>query len=206
MKQNKFQILIFICCAIHVQVWAQDFPSRMWHEGWLVTSENDTLKGRVKYNLENDIVQLLVNNGVVKTYNSKKVIYFEIYDHSIANHRQFYSIPYKVRSNYNAATFFEVLYEGELTLLVREKIVIDADPYSNSYYYTGPTPTRERLSYTYFFVDLQGNMKRYTGKKNELYDILDKNVEAIKDYVRENNLKLDKMRDLVRITAFYNSL
>lgn len=202
----KSLVLVFL---LNFAAWiacAQDFPSRLWHEGWVVTAKQDTLYGKVKYNLETDIVQLLVTDAVVKTYNSKKVIYFEIFDSTIGNYRQFYSIPYKIRTDYKAATFFEVLYEGALTLLVREKIILDADPYSQSYYYSGPTPTRERLSYTYYFVDIKGKMVEYTGRKNELYTILDKHTDALKDYVRSNNLKLDKMRDLVRITAFYNSL
>lgn len=185
---------------------AQDFPSRIWHEGLIVTNEEDTLKGSVKYNMETDIVQLLVDEARVKTFNSKKVLYFEIFDNTMGSFRQFYSIPFQIRSDYKAPTFFEVLYEGRVTLLVKEKIAIDTDPYGQAAFYGTTTTSRERLDYTYYFVDVKGKMQEYRGRKNDLYEILVKNVDLVKDYIKSNNLKTDKMRDLVRITAFYNSL
>lgn len=184
---------------------AQDFSSRMFHKGWLVTEDQDTVRGDVKYDLENNAVQVMVSKRKVNTYSSKKILYFEIFDNILKTYRQFYAIPYQIESNYKVPILFEVLYEGKISLLVREKIIITTDPYSQSYFNrTGVT--REQLSYVYYFVDTEGEMEMYTGKKNHLFEILNKNSNQMKEYIKSNKLKTDQMRDLVRITAFYNSL
>ncbi|MEQ9286488.1 MAG: hypothetical protein RIG77_06245 [Cyclobacteriaceae bacterium] len=206
MKRVLNYILVLFFSIQIVHAYGQEFPSRIWHEGYLVTAKEDTIRGLVKYDMDTDIVQVIVNEDQVKTYSSKKILYFEIYDKTVKNYRQFYSLPYQVKLNYKTQSLFEVLYEGPLTLLVKEKIVLVSDPYNQSYY-NGPIVSREKLAYTYFFINQKGKMMEYTtGKKSDLLDIMDKNPGKIRNYIKENRLKTDKMRDIVRITAFYNSL
>lgn len=191
--------------ALGLHGYAQEFSSRMFHKGWLVTEDQDTVRGDVKYDMETNAVQVVINNEKVNTYSSKKILYFEIYDNVLKTYRQFYAIPYQVESNYKVPILFEVLYEGQISLLVREKIIMSTDPYSQAYF-NGPAASSEKLSFTYYFVDTEGNMTVYNGKKNHLFEILDKNSDQVKKYVKSNRLKTDEMRDIVRITAFYNSL
>ncbi|MEP2508031.1 MAG: hypothetical protein ABJH72_01670, partial [Reichenbachiella sp.] len=113
---------------------AQEFSGRTFHKGWLVTDNQDTVRGDVKYDMETNVVQVIIGKEKVNTYSSKKIIYFEIYDGILKSYRQFYAIPYQVESNYKVPILFEVLYEGETSLLVREKIVMTTDPYSQAYF------------------------------------------------------------------------
>jgi hypothetical protein len=206
MKRLTSHILLLIAVVFFSQAKAQEFPSRILHEGYLVTVDEDTIRGLVKYDMESDIVQVVIAQDQVKTFTSKKILYFEIYDKTLKNYRQFYSLPYQVRLDYKTQSLFEVLYEGPLTLLVKEKIVMVSDPYNQSYF-SGPNISREKLAYTYFFIDQKGEMTEYTsGKKADLMVILKKNPDKIRDYIKKNHLKTDSMRDIVRITAFYNSL
>lgn len=203
-RKSVFTFLFLL--AVCASVIAQEFPSRIWHQGWLVTENRDTVRGSVKYDMETNTVQVAIGSEKVNTYNSKKIMYFEIFDESLNNYRQFYSIPYQVSSNYKVPILFEVLYEGPMTLLVQEKIVLETDPYNQSYYNPAPNVSRERLAYTYYFVDKKGKIIPFSGKKSELLEILYKNNDLVKKYIKDNRLKPDRMRDLVRITAFYNSL
>lgn len=196
---------LFILTILVLPAAAQEFSSRLFHKGWLVTEDQDTVRGDVKYDMETNAVQVVVDNEKVNTYSSKKILYFEIFDNLLKTYRQFYAIPYQVESNYKVPILFEVLYEGKTSLLVRERIVMTSDPYSQAYF-NGPAATSEKLSFTYYFVDTQGNMTMYNGKKNHLFEILSENSAQVKEYVKENRLKTDEMRDIVRITAFYNSL
>jgi len=197
--------MFYVLIALGLQGYAQEFSTRMFHKGWLVTEDQDTVRGEVKYDLETNAVQIVKPGGKVSSFSSKKILYFEIYDNLLKTYRQFYSIPYQVESNYKIPILFEVLYEGKTSLLVREKIIMTTDPYSQAYF-NGPSATSEKLSFTYYFVDTQGNMQMYNGKKNHLFEILDENSNQVKKYVKDNKLKTDEMRDIVRITAFYNSL
>lgn len=196
--------LIFTLIVLGQLAAAQSFPSQMWHEGWMVTSEQDTLKGNIKYDMTADAVQIQVGD-VMKTYSSRKMLFFEIFDESVENYRQFYSLAYAINYDYKVPILFEVLYEGPLTLLVREAIVEETIPQMQTYA-MGAYNTRQRLAYTYYFLDRKGNITLYNGKKSELADLMGNKMVSVREFIKDNKLKTDRMRDLVRITAFYNSL
>lgn len=191
---------------------AQEFPSELWHNGVLVILEGDTLKGQIKYDLQNDIVQMNIRN-TIQTFSARKIHYFEIYDETIESHRHFYALPFAVQSTYKVPLIFEVLYEGQLSLLCREEVVTESVPQYNAYPYSyyGGAPfnnSRARLKYSYYFLERQGKegIQSYNLKKNELYPFFKKNQQQVKQYIKKNNLKHDSMRDLVRIVAYYNAL
>ncbi len=203
MNKATITILLLLTCLI---VNAQDFSTRLWHEGRMVTFEKDTLRGQLKYNVEANTLQIQVSRNIVKSFSSNKVLFFEFYDKSVNNYRQFYSLPYRVSQDFKTPIFFEVLYEGALTLLVREKIVIRTNP--NVRLQTrGLYSPIEQLVYTYYFVDKKGNMKEYrSGKKVDFYPIFIKNNDMVRKFVKKNHLRVDRLRDIVRVVAFYNSI
>ena len=204
---KKFIPLLFVISLFNLkETVAQEFPSEMWHDGKLVLLEGDTLRGKLKYDFEMDLVQLLSNN-VLQTYSARKILYFEIYDNNIGSYRYFYSLPYKIEATYMAPILFEVLYEGQLSLLCREVIVTET--VSNYSYYSYRQPyysTRSRLDFAYFFLDQQGEIERYAMKKAELLSIMKSKSSQVKQYMKKNNLKHDKRSDLFRIVAYYNAL
>ena len=178
----------------------QYFPSEIWHKGYLVTISGDTLRGKIKYNLDNDAVQLERYNRI-QAFTGRNMAFFEIYDLVTESYRQFYSIPYQVNMNYKVPRLFEMLYLGELTLVAREIIVQEA---------ISPTilplyGTRQQLSHKFYFVYKDGRVSGFEGKRNELFVIMKDKSRNIKNYIKKNKLRTDRLQDLVRITAFYNS-
>lgn len=198
---TKLIFLFFMAGALTLQ--AQDFSNEIWHDGYLVSTDGDTVRGLVKYDMETNIIQVIDRN-VVKTFSSHKVFYFEIFDKLVENYRQFYSIPYSVNYNYEIPIVFEVLYEGPLSLLAREAIIQES--VSNSSAYWGGSYSREKLSYSFYFLNKEGDIKYYTGKRNDLLDIMGRKSGDVKNFIKKNKLKTDEVRDLIRITAFYNSI
>ena len=201
MKRLAFWCLCVL--GLLTQVEAQ-FSKEVWHEGILVTTDDDTLKGLIKYDMDANVVQLIINEQKVMTFSSHKIFYFEIFDKVVKNYRQFYSIPYEVNYNYTIPIIFEVLYEAPLSLLAREAIVQETVP--NSSVYWGGTYTRDKLEYSFYFLDKEGNIRMYTGKRSELLAIMSKKSSEVKNYIKKNKLKTEEVRDLIRITAFYNSI
>ena len=205
-------LIIILLLNLGFTGYSQDFPSEIWHPGKLVLLSEDTIVGKIKYDLQNDVVQINVRN-VLQTYSARKLLYFEIFDETIESYRHFYALPYTVQKNYEIPLLFEVLYEGQLSLLCREEIVTESVPQYNSYPYNtyyGNSPyynqQRARLNYKYYFFDQQGGIRDYNMKKNELLTFFKKNQQQVKQYIKKNNLKHDRMRDLVRVTAYYNAL
>ena len=202
---NKVFIVFFIFLLTFSGSYGQDFPSEMLHEGELVLLNGDTLKGQMKYNLQNDLIQIVINE-TVQTYSSRKILYFSIYDRTVDMYRSFYSIPFEVQPNYKIPILFEVLYEGKLSLLAREAIVTETVPQYSYMYRSSVNMTRTKLDYEYYFLDEKGNFVKYNNKKFEIFDVMERKEPQIKQYIKKNRLKLDNRRDLVRITAYYNAL
>ena len=182
---------------------AQEFSSDVFHEGFLVSSDRDTLRGALKYDMKSNIVYM-IDKGMMKTYSSHKIFYFEIYDASVDNYRQFYSLPYKVGVGYKIPILFELQYEGPYSLVTREEIIQESIPNTSTYW--GGSYTRLRLAYTYYFVDRQGKITFFSGRKKDLLYVMRDKVDYIKDYIKKYKLQVDEIQDLIRVTAFYNSI
>lgn len=192
--------------AVALSTSAQNFPSEVWYEGKVVLINQEVHRGLVKYDLESDIIQLNDNN-TIRAFSSKKILYFEIYDEASESFRQFYALPYTVSPGYKTPILFEVLYEGApLTLLARENITTEAVPVYNYYYGRNNYYSRYKLIYQFFFLHEKGRIDRYSLKKNDLMHIMRKKSSEVRKFIKENNLRVDRRRDLERITAFYNSL
>lgn len=206
MKIVSIALFLLIVLIPFSDTLAQYFPSEVWHEGQVTLLSGEKLDGKIKYNFEADLIQINVNNRI-QTFSARKILFFEIMDEEIGRYRQFYALPFNIRPNYRVPMIFEVLYENTLSLMSREKIVQEAVPQFGYFNYLGNGPaTRFRLDFDYYFLNAQGEITPYTEKKDDLYQILSKHRDKVEQYVKENRLKHDRHRDLVRITAYYNSL
>ena len=196
--------LIIILVSITSVSFGQRFSSEVFHEGFLVTTQKDTLKAKLKYDLEANVLTA-VTKGKTWSFSSQKIFYFEIFDEILENYRQFYSIPYNVNFDYKIPVFFEVVYEGKLSLLRREQIVIRS--VNNTTAYWGGGSVRQTvIEYSYYFLDDKGKITFFNGRKKDLFRFMAKKQTEVKQFIKENRLEIDRSSDLVRITAFYNSI
>ena len=181
--------------------YSQEFPSELWHDGELVLVTDEIISGKLKYDQINGIVQVDLGNKIL-TYSARSIFHFEIYDRTSESYREFYTLPYGLITSHKAPVIFEVLVEGNLTLLTREYIVTKniQSSYTVGGYY------KEVLAYDYFFLDRDGNISKYSMKKKDLYDVLYKRQNQVIEFMKANRLHHDNRNDLVRVIAFYNAL
>lgn len=206
LKNIFFLSVIFI--GFSIQANSQVFPSELWHSGRVVLMEGDSVTGKVKYDLDNNAVQVTNGKGM-ETFSSLQVKFFEIYDEIFGDFRYFYSLPYITDEGYERPIFFEVLFEGNLTLLAREFILTDSSPRYSSWFNSGGNFwwPYQRLDFKYFFVNAQtGEIQEFNRKRSTLLDIMDNHSSNVKDYIKGNKLKMDQRSDLVKITSYYNGL
>lgn len=200
MKRIIILILFFLGISWFGQ--AQQFAFEYWHEGRIVLDTGDTLKGTVKYDLQTDLLQYQLENKH-QSFSARNALFFEIFDGTIKQYRQFYSLPYSVSSGYKTPVFFELLTEGKITLLSRE--ALEYRTYSNSFYYYG-TNTRLVLVYKYFLLQENGNITEFIGKKNDWLDLMGSQAKEVEKYAKTNKLAFDDKFELVKIMSYYNSL
>ena len=193
--------------------YAQQFPSDLWHPGLLVTNQGDSIKGNLKYDFENQSIQL-DDGETLKAFNVNNLFFFEIYDETIKDHRQFYSLMYEVGYEYSIPVLFEMVINGKLSLLLRERIVSESTQSSFPSYYAYSMMPRfsnnsgyvNKIKYDYFFLDNEGNILKFKGKKKELYNLMNDQYQKVKSYISNNKINLKRMSDLARVVSFYNQI
>ncbi|WP_268035287.1 hypothetical protein [Algoriphagus sp. PAP.12] len=186
------------------------FPSQIWHKGTIYGTDGQVYQGMVKYDLENNLVQLQAET--ITTYTASNVNHFEIQKATNDGLRSFYSLPYSPNGDNETPVFFEVLTEGnDFALLCREYIeahykdtgtkgVVGMMP-SN-----GPkTLTGYKLAFDYYFFK-NNEIQKYNLKKKDLFTFLPGYDEEINLYMRKNQLEYNERGDLLQITAYYNEL
>src|SRR5687767_4658590 len=193
-------VTLFLILTVYAE--AQTFPSDLWHEGKIVLLEGDTLRGSIKYDLQQDLVQYAVANERTVAYSARKVLFFEIYDNTVRKYRQFFALPFSTTTGYKAPVFFELLEEGKMTLLSRESV--EYRTYSSPYYMG--SYSRLVLVYKYYFLDEKGNISEFTGNKSDLLNLMDRKSDDVEKYIKANKLRYDDKYDFAKIVAYYNSL
>ena len=194
-------LIVIVFSLITITANAQEWAFELWHDGKMVLVSGDTLKGLIKYDLQQDLVQYNNKKGNIQAYTARKVLFFEIFDTTVEQYRQFYALPYESSSGYRAPVFFELLAEGKMTLLTRE--ALEYRTVSSSYYYG--SYSRLVLIYHYYLLEENGNIVEFIGKKQELMNLMGKRANAVEDYIKQNKLKLDDRYDFAKIVAYYNS-
>jgi hypothetical protein len=181
----------------HSQTWSFE----LWHEGKIVLVEGDTLRGMLKYDLQQDLVQYTYKNSQAEVYTARKILFFEIFDESINRYRRFFTLPYSTSPGYKTPIFFELLEEGKITLLCRE--FLEYKNQSSMYM----NYSRLVLSHKYFFLLENGEIEEFLEpRKNDLLDRMGKWSEDVERFIRANRLRIEDKQDLARIIDYYNSL
>ena len=193
---------IFFFLLVSSVGYPQRFSSDYWHEGKMVLESGDTLKGNIKYDLQNDLLQLESNNRL-ESFTARKVLFFEIFDKLSKRYRQFYSLPFTTSGQYKAPVFFELLAEGKMTLLCRE--ALEYRNYPSSFYYYGST-TRLVLVNKFFLLSNKGNIEPFVGKRNDLIYLMGNQGEPVEKYMKSNKLNVDDKYEFAQIVTYYNSL
>lgn len=198
MRGRILTILIFlISFTAHAQQWAFE----LWHDGKVVLASGDTLTGLVKYDMQQDLVQFNNKRGSVEALTARKVLFIEIFDTTIGQYRQFFSLPYNATTGYKTPVFFELLADGKLTLLVRESL--EYRTYTSPYYFG--SYTRLVMIYKFYFLKENGDITEFKGKKADLLDLMGKYAKEVDEYMKENKLKLDERDDFMKAVTHYNS-
>jgi len=197
----KFCVLLIFLLTPSLS-FSQTFPFEEWHDGKVVLESGDILKGAIKYDLQ-DLLQVRHQNQM-ESFSARKVLLFEFFDQGYKRYRTFYSLPYSTNGSYKSPVFFEVLTEGKITALAREKVEYRTYGYSPFMY--GSYNTRKVLVNIYYLLKENGNIQDFSGKRGDWLDLMGNQSDDVLEYAKENKLDFDRKYDLKRIIDYYNSL
>jgi hypothetical protein len=194
-------VLAIVCAIATLSASAQVMPFDLWHDGKVVLDNGDTIRGSIKYSLQ-DLLQVK-HNGIIESFSARKVIQFEIFDQGYRRYRDFYSLPYSSNGGYRSPVFFELLTEGKITVLSREKVEYRTYNYSPFMY--GGYSTRLVLVHIYFLLKENGNIMDFPGGRNHWLDLMGTRADEVHQYAKNNKLNFDQKYELKRIIDYYNS-
>ncbi len=212
----KRLIVTLLLISSAFQVEGQNFPSQQWHPGVVHLNNDSYVVGEVKYDLDHDAVQVNIN-GTTKTYSSQQVASFKIRPKRQKNFRHFFTLPYENKTGHKTPRFFEVVVEGRSTLLAREYVAtvsarnntlrqtrrIGLNNPSNRNLGGG---TRTILAHRLYIVNLDGKIHKLTGRKKDLFYVLEGHNEDLKSFIKKERIRLDKINDMARLVGHYNSI
>ena len=195
-----------VCLLVFVQpLQGQKFPGDYWHDGKVFLENDEVISGSIKYNLQLNNVNLDIKSKIL-TFSAKKVVRFEIIDQLSNAHRYFYSLPFALTGDYKAPVFFEVLHEGSLSLLCREKVTTETVNSPNNSY-RNQRFSRTVLDYDFYYLREHDQIRSYANRRNELLSIVMKDkADQIKKFMKKNRLDSDDREDLALIFQYYNKL
>ena len=210
-KVKRYKLVIVLCLiSFSFTLKGQKLSPKIWHEGYVVTNDRDTVRGSLKYDFESNLIQVIVADQRTITFSSQQLLMLRFYDTYFNRNRAFYAIPYRLAGNVKNPIFFEVLVEGPMTLMTREYLVLQSVNNYNSPFYRSTASSQigsyEILSYDYYFLNVEGDIIPFTEKKKDLLRIFDKHQDEMHKYIKKNKLHVDKQADLVSATVYFNKL
>ncbi|MGD1842482.1 MAG: hypothetical protein ACFB0B_16560 [Thermonemataceae bacterium] len=204
--KNILLYTLFFLSLVHFAT-AQRLSDSYWHDGKLVTQEGDTMRGKLKYDLELEVVQMDLKVAI-KTFSTRNIVSFIFMDARTKNMREFVVLPFtkNANSDYRSPTMFELLTEGsKLTLLSRERLVVQT-AVNNNPYVMMPTTTYLQAQYDFFFLTRKGQIIQFRGNRNDLLEKLGDSNDRLKKFIKQNKLRTDRKYDMAKIIDFYNTL
>ena len=176
-------------------------PSDYWHIGTLYLSEGDSLKGLLKYNIQEEYV--MMKSGKKEfSFNPMQFDAFWIIDINDSTRRDFKVFRFKNREGLERPEVFEVLVtNSKFSILVRERIEFQNQ---SSFMNQGFAPTRS-IKYDYFFME--GNIIRpFVDTKKKVIQLTKNKEEEILAYAKQNKLRFYYKSDLKTIFEYYYTL
>ena len=206
----SFMVLLLSSAVAQRQ--SAQFPEEMWHLGELTLRDESILKGEVKYDLQADLIQL--NTGRrIRTYAANQLNKFRIFQENTGRHRTFYSIPYTNENGYRRPKLFELVFNGNTSLLAREFIAVTrrnvGPPVQNFFSFRqNPmiTSTERILKHRLYLINKEGKIQMLGSKRKDVIHSFESNHKELKKFIRKNRLKMGNIEDITTLVRYYNQL
>ncbi len=183
---------------------AKKSPVEAWNQGTLVLNNNEILKGKLFYNIEHDLVQIMINNQI-KTFSPYNVQYFQFFDKDRGIKRLYAALKDNTKKGKKRErkgfAFFEVLVGTELVLLRKEEYYFIPE-YEILYNAIDLVPSM--ASRHYIFIN--NNLFHFQDFKKDVFPLMADQKTLVKEYIYNNKLNVEDFVDQILIIDFYNSL
>ena len=190
-----------------------------WPKGKVVLVSGDTLYGALTYYRTQDVINVLHEDGALSSLSPVNVEYFVAQEMPSGRSYTFRTLRWdmgKAYSDFKKPTFFEVLNQGALTLIMRESYIRrDAGNMSglrNNYFYdpafyqTGGANFTDQVRELYYILLPNGEIVGLRNLRKDLHALFGDKSKEVKSYVKSNKLDYEKPHQLVAIINYFNTI
>lgn len=201
-------IFIGIIQMLEGSLMAQDFSKEYWHKGEVYLFTEESIKGSIRYDLDQNNITIRTSDNKLRSYNASQVEQFWIEDELQKQIRYFYALPQITKDDYRVLYFFELLTEGKITLLCRENFVVKQTGYYSPYMSGGQTNGGSYLVQEddYFLLNNDGNVVDVEEEREVIMNLFGKKKEVMELYLIDHNNKLRNREDLLKLIRYYNEV
>lgn len=172
-----------------------------WHFGSIVSKSSDTIRGLVKYDFTSDLIQF-DRAGIIKVFTPAQLYYCEFTDSLTGRLRKIVSHNYETSPGYSKPLFFELLAQGDLTLLCRELVVLRSNGNMGS---QGFNNSYRDIAFS-FFVYRNGLVSYFFNKKKRVLSLFGPDKNTVAEFAKKNKYRFYSQYDLTHLFQYYNSL
>jgi len=201
---KKLSIFFSIMLLAIFSVEAGGINENDWHRGVIVLNGGHTLKGKIQYDLEQNIA-ILKKGDKMKAFSVYDVNYFRFMDSKRRTLRKFFSMPYRLKSGQQRLMFFELVFEDNFVLFNREKTVRKKQAAVSELPFVEDRSNGDEDKvkvFTYYVFTPEGKFVKIFTEKNDLANKLSLNREERRDmqrFIYENDLNLNNRSDFIRV-------
>ena len=173
-----------------------------WCPGQVILENQQVVFGEINYDLKYNAIQVR-NNGVVRTYTAEKIAHFTLFDLVKHRERRYVAIDHQLEEGYQRKTFFEVLTEGDVTILRKSKYVRKprvTEDQRAPHIYLNAVCRHDYYAYN------QGDFFEIEDFEEQILPRMTDYEDLVQDYIKRCKLKLRKINEQMRVVHLYNQL
>lgn len=168
-----------------------------------VTLENDiVLEGDISYDLKFEALQVKTGN-VTRTFTAENIAVFEIFDPIKYRHRKYIAVDHLLTEGYQRKTFFEVLADGEITILRKSRYL--RRPRITEDFRAPHVYLNSVCRHTYYLYQA-GKFTEIEDFHSQILPLMQIYRRKVDEYIRRCDLKLREIGEQMRVVNLYNQL
>ena len=199
---KKYLVVLILVSVSITQSMSSPINAGFWCPGSVTLENQQVVSGEVSYDLKFNAVQVR-HDGVVRTYTAEKVAYFDLFDQVKHRDRHYVAIDHQVYEGYQRRTFFEVLTDGDLTILRKTKYV--RKPRVTEDFRAPHIYLNAVCKHTYYAFS-EGKFFEISDFKEQVLPLMSEHEATVNHYIEQCKLKLRKVHEQMRVVHLYNQL
>jgi hypothetical protein len=170
--------------------------------GTMETLNGTVIEGlKYRYNIYNDEMQFIVGEDTAVINKPLALRSIEM------DRKKFAYEVYKVSDQMVAAGYFELISEGEMSLLFRRNLELEYDNYVPNYGGGGGSKEFVLKKDNNFYVKLEGDAARKVYKRKDFLNAIPRDLQSrVKQYMKEHKISVRKEDELLALVNYYNTL